>query len=657
MSVVSAADRRLFVRDTASQLATAASVTLKRENADGLAQVCGAIVSKSQRVGAPTIAQFAQVCEKLCRAAGANLSPSLCAEGDELLKACFAAIQSSLFSMALGGTHDASPGQFERFATRVRELIDEPPPVSVEMPPAVVSTIQIEFPAPNEPLIRPEHAEALVPAEPLEAPEQRTPWHQRQAEIALQAAKAVESTAQSEPTAQPEPFPADESFSSDAWNELNQVTSTSLVAKVGDELSPSESLLAAVARLADRAQNNTEYRDMAFEIAAAARRAHSVYFKDLCGTVHTDTPRALLEEGSAKAVREQLAVWLKDSLSGSPVTASLRQVGGGLWLEVRQNGVPNGGVSGSQDRIAAALSLQESYVLNDGTWVRRVRVNMTLPTFEAYEVQSLGRAFLVPAGDVEAVLERVPAEIPCIPLHALLELPEDWKTESNKRSALVIRWRGRSSVVEVEKVSGPNTYYGRNVRDAGPDLRGLTGVAHLADGRRAGVVDLYAWLETWSERARGNTSGASGETDARKSGKYVVFRVSGRRYAVPLEKVRGVGRIDSQAFLLGMVETEQGAFHVRDLKEALGISGEAGTFYVAIESRHGVVAWVVDGVEKLFQLPPGGETVRVAPFGQGSRPSSVQGVLPGTGPTAPVFLLNPDALAPSVRMNRRIARQ
>ena len=603
MSLVPVEERRVFVREAAAQLAAASSVTLTTESAAGLSEICQTLMSKAEKIGAHTIAQFMGESKNLCALVLKNTTPTLAAEADEVLKSSFAAVRSALFNMALGDVADASSGQFDRLEARICELTCE----NIADSPVVEAV-------PNAP--------------------------------------------------------------ADSWDDISRVTSESLPPSFvppSSKFTPTEQLLRSIAKLAEKTQSDGELREMAFEVASAARAAHSFRFAMVCRNVETDTPDALLDETHARTVREQLSRWQKQGSDVKSV-ATLRQVGGALWLELRQKfeGIYPSRSKQEEEGNVQGVSAEEDYVTVDKTWIRRARLELLLPTFKAYEISFGGRIFLFPVGDIESVFDAPPAELDCMKLSNLFDLPDDWQSQSEISAAIVVRWRGKSTVVEVDSVEGPKTFLARNVYDAGPNMRGVVGVARLSDGKRAAVIDLYPWFETYTARAEEQKQ----EEKIRQvvSGKYLVFRVSGKRYAVPVTAVKTVGRVDNESLLIGMVETKQGTFHLRDIKESLGLEGEAGAVFLVIDSSGGAIAWIVDGIEKVHVLAPeygeAGVKLRLAPFGYSHHGGKVQGlirgVLPnsqiplgevsgGSVPSAPIYLIDVDALRPTGRPLRRFA--
>ncbi len=595
-------DRRVFVREAAAQLANASNATLHPDTAAGVAEICHTVMTRAEAAGATVIARFAGQCKELCNWVLQGTSPGMVAEADALLKTSLAAIRSALFNMALGDSEDASPGQFERLHDRIREMIS----------------------APSFDLLKQNADE----------------------ESGTQAGGVV-----------PPPAPEFES--------LGSVTNASLAPSAGEQ-SPAEKLLKSVARLAHEIHNDVQYRDLAFDVANAVRTVHSVRFEKVCQGTETDTPDALLEVGQVRAVREQLTRWTEEGWSSSAV-ASLRQVGGVLWLELRQiDSGPSEKKSAKKAEPVSGIGFTESYYTGE-QWVRRARLDLLLPAFQAYEVRTAMRTFLVPVGDVHGVVDGgAPEGLEAIPMWRLLDIEdgaEDSEATLEPRAAIVVAWRGQTSVVSVDSIQGPETYYGYNVEDAGPDERGIVGVAHLADGDRAPVLDLYPWLETFHERVEAQRANEERQKSLFASGQYSIFKVAGRRYAVPMTAVRGVGRIDGRSLLTGTVETKRGVYHLYDAKELLDLEGECGSVYLVIASRHGTIAWAIDAVEKVaepvldedrFQLAK-----RQGPFGRSRRmsrlPGLIRGILPLAEPfnASPVYLLDVDRLIPPGRPYRR----
>jgi chemotaxis signal transduction protein len=434
------------------------------------------------------------------------------------------------------------------------------------------------------------------------------------------------------------------------------VTSAATVLSAAVSENSAERLMTSIARLADKTEMNQELREMTFEVASAARLAHSFRFSTMCGSVETDTPDALLDETHAKTVREQLLRWQRVG-GDSSLMATLRQVGGCLWLELRQSSEAACVVPTTADICAPGVGALEDYRVPGGVWVRRAQLDLLLPTFKAYEVKFGGQTFLIPVSDVESILEVPPPDLNRIPFPFLLDLPEDWAPQTSARVCVVLRCRGKSYVVEVESVSGPQTYLARNVSDAGPNLRGVVGVARLPEGRRAPVVDVYPWIETYEERMieRAEIS----KTKIIEDDRYVVFRVGGRRYAVPFGAVKAVGRVESEFLVMGMVDTKKGPFHLRDMRQALGLEGEAGGMYIVLASASGSVGWIVDGLEPLLSISPAqmNERLRLAPFGYAHNGGRVQGLIRGVLPQSKtsIYLLDVDRLAPAGRPLRRFA--
>ena len=241
--------------------------------------------------------------------------------------------------------------------------------------------------------------------------------------------------------------------------------------------------------------------------------------------------------------------------------------------------------------------------------------------------------------------------------------PDEWVVRDEERACVLIRCRGGSYVVEVENVTGPETYLAKNVTDAGPQMRGVAGVARLPGGKRAAVLDVYPWIETYQERMS-DCLEEKRAVDARQDvsatdDRYIVFRVAGRRYAVPFAAVKTLGRVESEFLIMGMVDTKKGAFHLRDMREALGVEGEAGTVFVVLETPSGPVAWIVDGIEPILTMSQEqlNERLHVAPFGFSHRGGRVQGLIRAVIPSlrSPINMLNLDKLIPAGRPLRRFA--
>jgi hypothetical protein len=117
------------------------------------------------------------------------------------------------------------------------------------------------------------------------------------------------------------------------------------------------------------------------------------------------------------------------------------------------------------------------------------------------------------------------------------------------------------------------------------------------------------------------------------SGRYVVFRVSGRRLAFPVERVLAVGRLNSTSRLSRRLEIDGISVPVKDLKGRLRMMGEAGELFVAVAGDESAIAWSVDGIEKV-------QTGEIRLVGNGP----IKGALiPSEGgvPWAPVYLLDP----------------
>lgn len=78
-----------------------------------------------------------------------------------------------------------------------------------------------------------------------------------------------------------------------------------------------------------------------------------------------------------------------------------------------------------------------------------------------------------------------------------------------------------------------------------------------------------------------------------------VFRVRGRRFAIPTHQVRMTGRLEAMSILSRTVSTSIGKIPLRDIKRTLGLSGEAGQVYIVTQQRHSplMIAWAVDGLE------------------------------------------------------------
>jgi hypothetical protein len=86
---------------------------------------------------------------------------------------------------------------------------------------------------------------------------------------------------------------------------------------------------------------------------------------------------------------------------------------------------------------------------------------------------------------------------------------------------------------------------------------------------------------------------------------WIVFRLDGQRYGVPVANVRDIGRLDGASWLQRRVQGRYGAYRLRDLKTKLRLGGEAGGLFIALTSATSgsVTAWAVDGIEaKRFDL-------------------------------------------------------
>jgi len=86
--------------------------------------------------------------------------------------------------------------------------------------------------------------------------------------------------------------------------------------------------------------------------------------------------------------------------------------------------------------------------------------------------------------------------------------------------------------------------------------------------------------------------------DSSDSADWIVFRLDGKRYGVPMAQVRDLGRLDGTAWMQCRARGRYGDYKLRDLKGTLRLPGEAGGLFIAMETLTGVVtAWAVDGIE------------------------------------------------------------
>lgn len=133
--------------------------------------------------------------------------------------------------------------------------------------------------------------------------------------------------------------------------------------------------------------------------------------------------------------------------------------------------------------------------------------------------------------------------------------------------------------------------------------------------------------------------------------KFLVFRVLGRRYALSLQKLLGVGRIDGESWLRGRIEIRKGSFPLYDLKLALSQTGEAGNVYFIARAPEGSqlpgAAWAVDSIEGIQPLEislarPMSSFGLAAAHGKNNR--LIESVFTGPAGGAPIYLLDSEAL-------------
>ncbi len=128
---------------------------------------------------------------------------------------------------------------------------------------------------------------------------------------------------------------------------------------------------------------------------------------------------------------------------------------------------------------------------------------------------------------------------------------------------------------------------------------------------------------------------------------YIVFRVSGRRYALGVEYVVRVGRITTKDLLSRSVDTPEGTLTLKDIRGLLGISGEAGSVYLAIKAGGRMAAWAVDGIEGLRRAQEFTEKA-LSSFGS-TAPHQLgrilKGILKEAPKAPPIFMLNPGYFA------------
>lgn len=431
--------------------------------------------------------------------------------------------------------------------------------------------------------------------------------------------------------AQPPPEAAEQTLEAE-WSSLVEIAAQSLEGEgpVPDRSqAPAGRLLGTVATLAERIHSKREYQELARsvdELALAARAAHSVSIGAIGEELglRVETGETEIESALADGIRERLRSWLREpQWANREAAVSWRQVGAVGWLELRSTaGGAAGGGGAGRARLASVASssdsatISESYGTERGEEVARARWELALPTFEAYALGCAGRVFLVPVSEVEPGGSRVNkpggsrinkpggSREEAVGLAELLDLPPEWSSERSGAQgvAVTFQWRGRRTSICVDECGGPFTCWARSVQavldDGGaqPELRGVVGVARLRDGRKAAVLDLIPWLEAW-ERRRSESRGAAERVQV--DGRYVVFRVGPRRFALPLASVRGVGKVDSAASVTRVVETPAGAYHLRDFRAVIGWEGECGSSFVLVRNASGVVAWAVDGLEPL----------------------------------------------------------
>lgn len=129
---------------------------------------------------------------------------------------------------------------------------------------------------------------------------------------------------------------------------------------------------------------------------------------------------------------------------------------------------------------------------------------------------------------------------------------------------------------------------------------------------------------------------------------YQVFRLMGRRYAVPIRCVRGVGKVVMGSWLSHRIQVGQNDVFLCDLKSVLGLDGEAGGVFVALASRQdGVIAFAVDGVEKITLFSDQFRKTQVKDRVKGRSSVYIDEVvfaLESHSQSTPVTLLNPEKL-------------
>lgn len=619
-------NKHSLIRKLAAKFETAASVSLNQKSAAGLARVCKEFEEDLRELGTNTFSLVATTCRFLCEATEKKQDDEFSEKADVLIKTCFTSLQTAFFNVVVGNKKP------EDCQEKSKELV-----VQV-----------LEF-------LKNETSFVLAGMDGVYDKKIKG------SSIMLGEAKGVNAV------------------KDQYWQALEKLTESSLKQKTWQK-SASEHYLKSVGKLSKQIQVEGSLRSMALDESEKIDETEtSISFSEFCReqekklglNFKTDTPEAELEEGYFQPVISQLLSWMKenredlkgcvidasDLQNGPVICLSLRNIGGVLWLECRQDfsdeyiNKPEFSETEIPDStdFVAGVGVEERYLARDRTFVRRVRMLQNMPFYHAYELSCSGRKFLISAGDVQFVFQRVSDNVATVPIEKLLGLPGRWVADTHFKQGVLVRFNELSGVLEVEKVTGPNRYFTKNVEFAGPNRKGLIGITHVNSKERAPILDLYPLFEKYQ---KDNADAFAYESENDKTERYVIFRVRGRRYAVELRHVRAVGRLAAYTSVGGYVQTPQGDFRLCDIKALLGVEGERGSVFVAI-SRPGpkkdTTAWVVDGLEPLQEFSVRPEQIRQSIFGVARGDNLVIGsISPDKTAGSTIYFINPEFLKPVI---------
>lgn len=124
----------------------------------------------------------------------------------------------------------------------------------------------------------------------------------------------------------------------------------------------------------------------------------------------------------------------------------------------------------------------------------------------------------------------------------------------------------------------------------------------------------------------------------------ILFRIAGRRYALPMDSVRGFGRLPSGVWLTGFLVHGSGRHRVQDLKHLMGLPGQAGSAYMMVDSGQAITTWAVDGIEGVKEV----QTRVLEPYRPLGRLGKI-GLICGKLMPDRILLLNPRQLFVTVR--------